>query len=36
MSATDAFFIGMAAGAFTASIIVIYAAATLMADGWRG
>jgi hypothetical protein len=36
MSAADAFCLGMAAGAFTAGIIVIYAAATLMADRWRG
>jgi hypothetical protein len=36
MSTGDAFFLGMAAGAITAGIVVIYAAATLMADRWRG
>jgi hypothetical protein len=36
MSIASAFYLGMAAGAFTAGIVVIYAAATLMADRWRG
>jgi hypothetical protein len=35
MSIDRAFFLGMAAGAFMAAIVVIYAAATLMADRWR-
>jgi hypothetical protein len=36
MTIARAFFLGVAAGAVTAGIIVIYAAATLMADRWRG
>jgi hypothetical protein len=36
MTITRAFFLGVAVGAFTASIVVIYAAATLMAGRWRG
>jgi hypothetical protein len=36
MSTGDAFFLGAAVGAVTAGVIVIYAAAILMADRWRG
>lgn len=35
MSAARAFFVGMATGAFTAGVVIIFVVATLLTDRWR-